>query len=190
MPWQPQSTMFWQLAQIVHVTVTVTLASQIANFTRPVVSLIGQINDICSHGLLLSFRSRLTLLTAGRKHKRNAHTAENGGCVSGFTYFSTVNSPHHACQGSFEGCNQAQADTRPQNQAHRRVTRLVKILLLAVCRPIVCCVFVDALTGASICVDIVPMLISSVIMVIQQFAGCGCDTLAAMRACVRAPGSW
>ncbi len=171
---------------------TVALASQIANFTRPVVSLIGQINDICSHGLLLTFRSRLTLLTAGRKHKhkRNAYTAENGGCVSGFTYFSTVNSPHHACQGSFEGCNQAQADTRPQNQAHRRVTRLVKILLLAVCRPIVCCVFVDALTGASICVDIVPMLISSVIMVIQQFAGCGCDTLAAMRACVRAPGSW
>ncbi len=75
--------MLWQLAYFL-VTVTVALASQIADFARQV-SLICQITDTCSHRLLLPFLSRPTVLTAGRKHKQNAHTAENGGCVSALT---------------------------------------------------------------------------------------------------------
>jgi hypothetical protein len=48
-----------------------------------------------------------TNLTAGRNHKHNTHTAENGGFVQWFNYFSTVDSPQRACQGYIEGCYQA-----------------------------------------------------------------------------------
>ncbi len=43
-----------------------------------------------SQRLLLTVRSRLTVLTAGHERKHNACKAETGGCVSDYTHISRV----------------------------------------------------------------------------------------------------
>ena len=73
--------------------------------------------------LLLTVRARLTVPTAGHERKHNACRADIGGCVSGHTYISRVESPQNVCRGSVEECNQAHAGICPQNQAQGRQAR-------------------------------------------------------------------